>query len=204
MAIEPNCVWDESMLGDFLLYDFWRPQNAWLVLAGFDYSSTKHHICLLTIDQVRTLPYELYSEDVDRLRSLWQSKYQDGDMCEGETFPPSYYIEWALSKRYRPVWLDWAVERRLYSPQQIAGNISQNEKKPPYSSPWLIIQQSAIEQFFKPRRNPDAKRDAVVEWIKQQAETAGLPDSNNIAAAIFTIIKPTNHDPKKKRIEPLE
>lgn len=73
-----------------------------------------------------------------------------------------------------------------------------------YSTRWLEIQQATIAQFFNPRRNPDAKRGEVVEWIKQQAEKAGLPDSNNVATTIFTIIKSANHDPRKKRVEPLE
>lgn len=68
-----------------------------------------------------------------------------------------------------------------------------------YSSPWLNIQKSAIAEFFDPRRNPDAKREEVVEWIKQAALKAGLPDSENLASAIFTLIKPENHDPKKRR-----
>lgn len=73
-----------------------------------------------------------------------------------------------------------------------------------YSTPWLDLINAATKEFFNPRRNPDAKRDEVIEWLKQQAIKSGLPDSGNIASAIFTIIKPENHDPKKKRVEPLD
>lgn len=71
-----------------------------------------------------------------------------------------------------------------------------------YSTKWLEIQQAAITQFFNPRRNPDAKKEEVISWINSRAANSGLVESNNIASTIFTIIKPENHDPKKKRVEP--
>lgn len=78
----------------------------------------------------------------------------------------------------------------------------QSETASTYSTAWLAIQQATIAQFFNPRRNPDAKKEEVIEWINTQAVSAGLGESNNIASTIFTIIKPDNHDPKKKRVEP--
>lgn len=68
-----------------------------------------------------------------------------------------------------------------------------------YSTQWLEVIQAAIAEFFTPRRNPDAKREEVVEWIKSYAASSGLADSENIAQAIFTIIKPTDHNPRKRR-----
>ncbi|SFH60632.1 hypothetical protein SAMN05216299_1333 [Nitrosospira sp. Nsp14] len=73
---------------------------------------------------------------------------------------------------------------------------------PSYSTAWLDILTRAIAQFFNPRRDLDPKREEVVEWIISEAAKAGLPQSKNIAVAIFTIIKPDDHDPKKKRVEP--
>jgi len=35
MAIQQD--WDKSNLADYLLFDLWEPNNAWLVLAGLDY-----------------------------------------------------------------------------------------------------------------------------------------------------------------------
>ena len=35
-----------------------------------------------------------------------------------EYTPPSYFIEWALSKNFRPEWLDRAIEFGLYTPKQ--------------------------------------------------------------------------------------
>jgi len=67
-----------------------------------------------------------------------------------------------------------------------------------YSTPWLDIVNRATH-FFNPRRKPDPKREEVVAWIKSEARKAGLLESNNIAVAIFTIIKPNYHHPREKR-----
>lgn len=83
----------------------------------------------------------------------------------------------------------------------IADKIAPANNAATYSTKWLEIQQAAIAQFFNPRRNPDAKKEAVIEWINAKAVEAKLGESNNIASTIFTIIKPENHDPKKKRVE---
>ena len=69
----------------------------------------------------------------------------------------------------------------------------------PYSTPHLTIMQSAIAEFFEPRHDVDAKKPEVVEWIKGQMTAAGMTDSDNIAQAMFTIIKPSDHDPRKRR-----
>lgn len=133
-----------------------------------------------------------------RLKDLWDTNGKGFDYID----TPTYFIEWALSKRFRPDWLDWAIERGLYSPKQKAVTDKPLQTLPDYSTKWLEIQQAAIAQFFNPRRNPDAKKDEVIEWINTQAANAGLGESNNIASTIFTIIKPEKHDPKKKRVEP--
>lgn len=116
--------------------------------------------------------------------------------------PLSYFLEWWKSKGKNPEWIHIAVGLDQIKGDASVNNGKQPETAPPYSTAWLNIQQAAIAQFFNPRRNPDAKRDEVIEWIKQQAEVAGLPESNNTATSIFTIIKLANHDPKKKRGEP--
>lgn len=107
---------------------------------------------------------------------------------------------------------EWILSRKLETPDgfnQLASDEYKIIDKPidklsSYSTPWLDLINAATKQFYSPRRNPDAKRDEVIEWIKEQAIKSGLPDSSNIASAIFTIIKPENHDPKKKRVEPLD
>lgn len=68
-----------------------------------------------------------------------------------------------------------------------------------YSTPSLDILREAIAEFFEPRRDPDAKREEVVEWINKRFEERGLKPTDNIARAIFTIIKPSDHDPRSRR-----
>lgn len=73
---------------------------------------------------------------------------------------------------------------------------------PRYSTEWLEIQDRVIATFFNPRRNPDAKKGEIVEWIEAEAKKCKLQYSANIANTIFTIVKPHDHDPKKRRVEP--
>lgn len=68
-----------------------------------------------------------------------------------------------------------------------------------YETTYLKILAATVAEFFQPRRNPDAKKDEVVKWIKERMETAGLSASDNLAEAMFTIIKPADHDPRKRR-----
>lgn len=68
-----------------------------------------------------------------------------------------------------------------------------------YSTPYIAIMNAAIAEFFAPRRNVDAAKPEVAAWVMKQMEISGITPSNNIAEAIFTIIKPFDHDPRKRR-----
>lgn len=68
-----------------------------------------------------------------------------------------------------------------------------------YTTPHLEILQEAISQFFTPRRDPDPKKLEVVEWIKSRLLERGMDPSDNISEAIFTIIKPPDHNPRRRR-----
>ncbi len=76
---------------------------------------------------------------------------------------------------------------------------SQQPDKPRYSTPLLAIMEKAIAEFFDPRRNPDVKKEEFLYWLKEQMAAERMPDSDNIATAIFTLIKPPDHDPRKRR-----
>lgn len=210
--------WDKSRLADYLLFDSWIAKKALYVLIGMDYfqglrlgsgtldkekfKMSSSPLSILKWNDQNSVQqresYKAFAEDWEKLADLWDSRGEGASV----SYSPAYFIEWALSKRFRPDWLDWAIERGLYTPKQEAAQPAQIATAPTYSTSWLAIQQAAINQFFNPRRNPDAKKDEVTDWIKEQALAAGLPDSQNVASTIFTIIKPENHDPKKKRVEP--
>ncbi len=204
--------WDWTELKFYLRYDYWKAVDGLAVLAGcrypyggdtmLDYDEPLHRAC--------PSHGELCANRYAQLCGVWErSKLSDNEERYAECsapfdreYSPVYFIEWALSKNLRIDWLDWAIERGLYIPKQEAAQPAQTTSAPAYSTHWLTIQNAAIAQFFNPRRNPDAKKEEVIEWINTQAVGAGLGESNNIASTIFTIIKPENHDPKKKRVEP--
>jgi hypothetical protein len=77
-------------------------------------------------------------------------------------------------------------------------NLTTNE----YSTKWLKIQQAAIAKFFNPRLDLAAKKHEVSTWINGESINAGLGVSKNISEAIFTIIKPDDHLPRKKIVKP--
>ncbi len=149
---------------------------------------------IIQVEQNRFRPF-VYQ--YDRLLQYWNS----GN--DSATASPTKFVEWSLSKNFRPAWLDNAIDFGLYTLEQKSiAKIPNVNNFSTYSTKWLEIQQAAIDEFFNPRRNPDAKKEEVIAWINTQAVKSGLVESNNIAKTIFTIIKPENHDPKKKRIEP--
>ncbi len=78
-----------------------------------------------------------------------------------------------------------------------AGN--QNDSAERYSTDKMDIMYEAIEEFFSNRQQADAKKDAVVEWIIERAKSKKVDISQNIAEAMFTIIKPVDHNPKSRR-----
>lgn len=73
-----------------------------------------------------------------------------------------------------------------------------------YSTDLLNLMNLAITQFFNPRHKKDAKKNEITEWIKMKGKELDLYVSDNVADSIFTIIKPNDHNPKIKRVEPLE
>jgi hypothetical protein len=66
-------------------------------------------------------------------------------------------------------------------------------------TPLISILIEAIHQHFPEGREIDPKKASVVEWILEKAKKEGITESKNIADAIFTIIKPLNHNPKKRK-----
>ena len=66
-------------------------------------------------------------------------------------------------------------------------------------TPLISILIEAIHQHFPEGREIDPKKASVVEWILEKAKKEGITVSKNNADAIFTIIKPLNHNPKKRK-----
>ena len=205
-----NQDWSETGLKDYLLYDRWDQDSAWAVLAGLNFHQTGKSTGGMLLDK-ETLFYFVEGdyENIQaqiRISFLRLKAFSENSGQQRKYDTPRAYIDWALSKQFKPLWLDWAIEHKLYEPNQ---EVSQNKTgtvtlTTTYSTKWLEIQQAAILEFFSPRREVDAKKDEVVSWIELKAEEAGIKDPTNVATVMFTIIKPKNHSPKIRRAGPIK
>lgn len=139
----PACViedklkqnYDKSVLEHYLLYDLWDVKNALSVLCGLDYTFYSG------TPNPEMLEFHLNKEpDKEAIKTLCRKEYRLKDLWDanGKGFDyidtPAYFIGWALSKRFRPDWLDWAIERDLYTPKQGTETTPQPEAKRPVNS----------------------------------------------------------------------
>ena len=121
--------WEQSRLQDYLLYDYWDVGSAFRVLAGLDYHKNEDNKIDQVIENVTSFPADPISRLIDdeeytrvvremtvqvrRLNEFWLNSNTD-DYYDS----PRFFIGWALSKRFKPPWLDWAIEHKLYEPNQ--------------------------------------------------------------------------------------
>lgn len=68
-----------------------------------------------------------------------------------------------------------------------------------YSTSLLKIQDLAVNEFFYPRKSVDAKQEEVTDWIIHKGNEFDIIVSDNVASAMFTIIKPIDHNPRIRR-----
>ncbi|WP_272993699.1 hypothetical protein [Porticoccus hydrocarbonoclasticus] len=131
--------------------------------------------------------------------------------------------DWAFEDEFKPYLLNigylhrWALDpytfeviERIWDTQAVV--ISREERDrferehgmsttdpADYSTPHLEVLRDAINHFYNPRRDLDPKRDEVVEWISDRLRERGQSDPGSIARAMFTIIKPPDHNPRRRR-----
>lgn len=146
MTIEYH--WDHSNLQDYLLYDFWQPFNAWGVLAGYQYGFETYadSDCQVAISNDYVIDSTLvesdeskdfFSEKSIKLRRMKRDFHRLGDFAhsggmtvDSPSKTPEFFIDWALSKRFRPDWLDWAIEKGLYTPKELRNLPATIQKRP--------------------------------------------------------------------------
>ncbi len=129
--------WDDSRLRDYLLYEYWSPHIGLCTLSGFDYrtcdkgdnSAPSQFQFISTLCPSSFMSYKnenseaeeqlltRMNEDIDRLRGFWENSGKD---IEGGKCKTADFIKWALSIPFHPHWLRWAIERKLYIPEQEA------------------------------------------------------------------------------------
>jgi hypothetical protein len=124
--MEVKLNWDDTSLQDYLLYDYWKPYNAWCVLAGYEYEtragSDKTIASMYILDlalSIEMLEFDVDPDAVTKIALMQKNFFRLGDfwhsgLLDMDFQTPAFFIDWALSKRFRPDWLDWAIERGLY------------------------------------------------------------------------------------------
>lgn len=109
----------------------------------------------------------------------------------------SKFTNWAIN-------VDWEIppEMKKASQKDVPINATITSETGNYSSELLNILDLAIVNFYESRREVDPKKEEVLEWLATKAKELKVNLSDNIAEAIFTIIKPDDHNPKIKRVQP--
>lgn len=107
----------------------------------------------------------------------------------------------------RSMQFQWNEQKVIVTREERDRFVRANLQNPPvrenrstYKTPYLEVMDMAIKNFFLPRREVDAKSDEIVEWIASRLSSVGLEGSKRIAHAMFTIIKPADHNPRKRRV----
>jgi|ThiBioDrversion2_2_1062182.scaffolds.fasta_scaffold00413_35 hypothetical protein len=206
-------------------YDKWTTREAasllsGLVPAGDDSAKFFHKFCWSETEKdestnpCRYIIFKIFSRNRECEEHIFEI-LKRSDM--GGQASPRKWAEYAKTKGWLPhaesfadidnspllILLESTGGSALLQSSENGPPIAQPKPDSPYSTAWLSIQNRAIAQFFSPRRNFDAKSEEVVEWIMAETAKVGLKESRKVAEAIFTMIKPDDHDPKKKRGNPL-
>lgn len=108
---------------DIFLFDHWKVNNGLNYLLGISFiepvfEGNERYM------QINTLDADFYNEKNQshivnaflnarqRLERIWNSGGHP------ESNPPSYYIEWAISKGHKIPWLDYAIKKGFYEPNR--------------------------------------------------------------------------------------
>ena len=197
MKIKQN--WNNSKLKKYLLFNNWDAANGLAVLAGFDYKSVwrtqnsfesqftssnmleDHAFKFLNENDESAYEQELNATlikmkaDVSDLREYWFS----GRARDDESHPPVFFIEWALSKHFRPDWLDWAIGQGLYTPKQEATEVKADKPldvRTENNYLRLIYAFASTVNGFDPKKPYESAKLIIEDLgldIKQQKTIAG-------------------------------
>ena len=213
MTIKQN--WDDSKLTDYLLFDYWHAYSAMWVLAGFNYPSIESQDIEYYIQhfdrfsnpkwedilnlrayehsttEQKLIEFKRLRANFDRLSDFLQ-KSQKGFSEEDEVdkfYSPTYFIEWALSKKIRPDWLDWAIEHELFKPRPVTELTTQPSTLPAFdkTSPtyppeldWAFQAWQAISTT-KGKGKPKARTH---DWLDEHAHHLSKEAKERIATVV--------------------
>ena len=202
--------WSKTNLKRYLRGSDWHPYKALWILAGF-----------LMLDGDNPDDWDGMTKkecrDYSFLTALWDARPESRSVPDFYNDPhtPAYYIDWALSKRIRPVWLDWAIEQQLYIPKREAAKTAPSEISPEGKTETASaitsgsdVPDKLLANLFDPvtvtalaKMFPTKKGDVVAsnsQWKNwaERASTNGLVDSrqgrakfNSYQAAIWFLSK---------------
>ncbi len=130
-----NSALDVSGFGifdnDIFLLDSWGDEDGFNYLVGIatifeDQQSAPGNVCdeyhFISYCVITTLEYESYSEleqptivsafqrKLTRIKRLWNSGHH------AASNPPAYYINWAISKKFKIPWINYAISEGYYKP----------------------------------------------------------------------------------------
>lgn len=214
MTIKHN--WDDSKLADFLLFDYWHKESAIWVLAGFNYPHIESYDIenyVINVDQFsnpkweellnpnayehasdteKSADFKRLQDNFNRLHVFLQKSQKGFDQDEEESdkfYSPAYFIEWAVSKKMRPDWLDWAIEKKLYEQEQVTSQSTQittlpvlDKSSPNYPSEldWALQAWQAVSKT-KDKGKPKTRTH---KWLDENAPNLSKEAKERIAIVV--------------------
>jgi hypothetical protein len=178
-----NQDWSETGLKDYLFYDNWDEHSACCVLAGFYFPQKPKSIGDMLLDSKNESDFKIKGREniqtqleigLFRLKAF--SKYSNKVREFGS---PSSYIEWALSKEFRPLWLDWAIEHNLYVPKQglNSGQLDTTDTIETYTfDPKSTIYPNELElacqawRAVSSTKGKGTPKERITKWLKDNTD----------------------------------
>lgn len=147
--------------------------------------------------------YEQIQIDPDVYRPVYELQTDKADNVDGLNLKDGLNISASLydinSWIKRHADLGRPLPDKFFTVKHVHEGAVTEQTSPTYQTNLLKIQDLAIKHFYESRKPVDPKKSEVTEWIKNEASNLKISISDNIADAIFTIIKPDDHNPKIKR-----
>jgi hypothetical protein len=178
-----NQDWSETGLKDYLLYDEWDEHAAWRVLAGLDFHQKRESKGDMLLDMENEFNFAVdgcenilaqFAINYLRLKAFSETSGQ-----ERKYGTPRAYIDWALSKQFKPLWLDWAIEHKLYVPEQglNSGQLDTTDTIETYTfDPKSTIYPNELElacqawRAVSSTKGKGTPKERITKWLKDNTD----------------------------------
>lgn len=134
MTVEQD--WGSSKLEDYLLSATWKAEDAMYILCGRDHLNNCKPLDIKAFNFFMVSEMELGETNIpckeaDRLKEIWEREFEE---VKAAQHSPAFFIEWAISKKHSPAWLDWAIRNSFYTPKKVVKPTAQPEANMPENS----------------------------------------------------------------------